>query len=86
MSELSKHLVLALCQLNPCHAVGVKDRGLQVVSEEQPEKRYLGQDLALWRDFQTSPNKRGGEWLDPLKTTIVPDQRCMTTWVVREVG
>jgi tellurite methyltransferase len=26
----------------------------------------------------------GGELLDPLKTTIVHDQRCMTTWVVRK--
>jgi tellurite methyltransferase len=28
----------------------------------------------------------GGELLDPLKTTIVQNQRCMTTWVVRKVG
>lgn len=26
----------------------------------------------------------GGEWLDPLKTTVVHNQRCMTTWVVRK--
>jgi tellurite methyltransferase len=26
----------------------------------------------------------GGELLDPLKTTIVQDQRCMTTWVLRK--
>jgi len=26
----------------------------------------------------------GGRLLDPLKTTIVQDQRCMTTWVVRK--
>jgi len=25
----------------------------------------------------------GGELLDPLKTTVVQDQRCMTTWVIR---
>lgn len=25
----------------------------------------------------------GGELLDPLKTTLVQDQRCMTTWVLR---
>jgi tellurite methyltransferase len=25
----------------------------------------------------------GGELMDPLKTTVVHDQRCMTTWVVR---
>lgn len=28
----------------------------------------------------------GGELLDPLKTTIVQDLRCMTTWVVRKVA
>jgi tellurite methyltransferase len=26
----------------------------------------------------------GGTLLDPLKTTVVQDQRCMTTWVVRK--
>ena len=26
----------------------------------------------------------GGELLDPLKTTIVHDQRAMTTWVLRK--
>jgi SAM-dependent methyltransferase len=26
----------------------------------------------------------GGELIDPLKTTVVHDQRCMTTWVVRK--
>ena len=25
-----------------------------------------------------------GRLLDPLKTTVVQDQRCMTTWVVRK--
>ena len=28
----------------------------------------------------------GGTLLDPLKTTVVQDQRCMTTWVVRKTG
>jgi hypothetical protein len=26
----------------------------------------------------------GGQLLDPLKTTIVQNQRCMTTWVLRK--
>jgi SAM-dependent methyltransferase len=26
----------------------------------------------------------GGQMADPLKTTVVQDQRCMTTWVVRK--
>jgi hypothetical protein len=28
----------------------------------------------------------GGQLLDPLKTTVVQNQRCMTTWVVRKNG
>lgn len=28
----------------------------------------------------------GGRQLDPLKTTIVQDQRCMTTWVLEKPG
>lgn len=28
----------------------------------------------------------GGTLVDPLKTTIVQDQRCMTTWVLRKTG
>ena len=28
----------------------------------------------------------GGELLDPLKTTVVQHQRCMTTWVVRKAA
>jgi len=28
----------------------------------------------------------GGELLDPIKTTVVQDQRAMTTWVVRKIA
>ena len=43
-------------------------------------ERYLVDEpllLALTRDL-------GGALVDPLKTTVVQDQRCMTTWVVRK--
>jgi len=30
-------------------------------------------------------NRLEGELLDPLKTTVVHDQRCMTTWVMRKL-
>jgi len=30
------------------------------------------------------PSALGAEWLDPLKTTVVQNQRSMTTWVVRK--
>lgn len=31
-------------------------------------------------------SRLGGELLDPVKTTVVQDQRSMTTWVVRKSG
>jgi tellurite methyltransferase len=44
--------------------------------------RYLVDEAALtaWT------SELGGVLLDPLKTTIVQDQRCMTTWVMRKSG
>lgn len=44
-------------------------------------ERYLV-DEALLLDWT---RRLGGVLLDPLKTTIVQDQRCMTTWVVRKM-
>jgi SAM-dependent methyltransferase len=38
---------------------------------DEPLLRNLAEDL-------------GGQLADPLKTTIVQDQRCMTTWVLRK--
>jgi len=45
-------------------------------------ERYLV-DEALLASFT---RELGAELLDPLKTTIVQNQRCMTTWVVRKVA
>lgn len=41
--------------------------------------RYLADESQLM-DYTTN---LGGDLADPLKTTIVQGQRCMTTWVVR---
>jgi hypothetical protein len=41
-------------------------------------ERYLVDEAQLTR----ATSRLGGRLLDPLKTTIVQDQRCMTTWVV----
>jgi hypothetical protein len=38
-------------------------------------------DEAMLMDFT---RRLGGQLLDPLKTTLVQDQRAMTTWVVRK--
>lgn len=43
-------------------------------------ERYLV-DEAFLLDLT---ERLGGELIDPLKTTIVQDQRCMTTWVLRQ--
>lgn len=45
-------------------------------------ERYLVDEpllMQLTRDL-------GGELVDPVKTTVVQGQRCMTTWVVRKRG
>jgi SAM-dependent methyltransferase len=45
-------------------------------------ERYLVDEsllLAFTREL-------GGDLLDPLKTTVVQNQRCMTTWVVRKLA
>jgi len=44
--------------------------------------RYLVDEAAVMRWTVDL----GGALLDPLKTTVVQDQRCMTTWVARRAG
>jgi SAM-dependent methyltransferase len=44
-------------------------------------ERYLVDEKLLMR----LTAELGGELLDPLKTTVVQNQRCMTTWVLRKV-
>ena len=43
-------------------------------------ERYLVDEALLLR----LTTELGGELADPLKTTVVQDQRCMTTWVMRK--
>jgi SAM-dependent methyltransferase len=44
-------------------------------------ERYLVDEAQL----MTLTRELGGALLDPLKTTVVQDQRAMTTWVLRKV-
>ena len=44
--------------------------------------RYLVDEEML----MTLTNELRGELLDPLKTTVVQDQRAMTTWVARKIA
>ena len=43
-------------------------------------ERYLVDEELL----MSRTRELGGELMDPLKTTVVQNQRCMTTWVVRK--
>jgi len=45
-------------------------------------ERFLVDELYLLRLTEDL----GGTLLDPLKTTVVQDRRCMTTWVLRAVA
>lgn len=45
-------------------------------------ERYLVDEALLVQLTE----KLGGRLADPLKTTVVQNQRCMTTWVVRKNG
>lgn len=45
-------------------------------------ERFLVDEPLLMRHTR----ELGGELLDPLKTTVVQAQRCMTTWITRKYG
>lgn len=45
-------------------------------------ERYLVDEALLLRLTE----QLGGQLADPLKTTVVQNQRCMTTWIVRRNG
>lgn len=73
---------LFFCRL--ASTIGMEDRcrrisGRRFVSPDGVE-RYLADEAML----VDATAKLGGELVDPLKTTVVQDQRCMTTWVVRK--
>jgi len=73
---------LLFCRL--ASAIGMETRVRQTVGRRfllpDGSERYLV-DEALLVELT---RKLGGTFLDPLKTTIVQNQRCMTTWVVRK--
>lgn len=64
--------------------VGMEERVVRLHGRQHrlPDgsERYLV-DEELLLDLTT---RLGGELLDPIKTTVVQDQRAMTTWVVRK--
>ena len=67
------------------------DIGMESRVRKLAGRRYLLPDgseryLVDQRMLLDLTRNLGGTLIDPLKTTIVQDQRCMTNWVVRKHG
>ena len=73
---------LLFCRL--ASAIGMETRVRQTQGRRfllpDGSERYLVDEAQLVE----LTRQLGGTFLDPLKTTIVQNQRCMTTWVVRK--
>jgi tellurite methyltransferase len=73
---------LLFCRL--ASGIGMEDRMRRIAGRRfllpDGSERYLVDEAML----VTLTRELGGRLLDPLKTTIVQDERCMTTWVVRK--
>ena len=73
---------LFFCRL--ASSIGIADRVRDVGNGrfQLPDgsERYLVDEAALMK----ATAALGGELLDPLKTTVVQNQRAMTTWVLRK--
>jgi ubiquinone/menaquinone biosynthesis C-methylase UbiE len=73
---------LFFCRL--ASSIGIADRVRPVGNGrfQLPDgsERYLVDEAAL----MAATVRLGGELVDPLKTTVVQDQRAMTTWVLRK--
>jgi len=75
---------LFFCRL--ASSIGMEDRMQPIAGRRyrlpDGSDRYLVDESLL----MTLTHTLGGELLDPLKTSVVQNQRCMTTWVVRKTA
>jgi tellurite methyltransferase len=73
---------LFFCRL--ASTIGMEDRCRQVAGRRfvSPDgvERYLVDEKIL----VAATKQLGGALVDPLKTTVVQNQRCMTTWIIRK--
>ena len=73
---------MLFCRL--ASSIGMEDRvrplGGRRFALPDGSERYLVDEAIL---MELTANL-GGKLLDPLKTTVVQNQRCMTTWVIRK--
>ena len=82
MWRVLKPAGMLFCRL--ASSIGMEDRVTRIAGRRfslpDGSVRYLVDEPMLmdWTD------RLGGSLLDPLKTTVVQSQRCMTTWVVRK--
>jgi hypothetical protein len=75
---------LLFCRL--ASSIGMESRvqrigGRRFLLPDESE-RYLVDEALL----EKLTDELGGQLADPLKTTVVQNQRCMTTWMVRKKG
>jgi SAM-dependent methyltransferase len=74
---------MLFCRL--ASSIGIEDRvrplGGRRFALPDGSERFLVDEAML----MTTTARLGGELLDPLKTTVVQNQRSMTTWVVRKL-
>ncbi len=75
---------LLFCRL--ASSIGMEGRFEQVAGRRHRlldgSERYLVDEALL----MAATEELGGHLEDPLKTTVVQNQRCMTTWVVRKMN
>jgi len=74
---------LLFCRL--ASTIGMEERmqplgGRRFALPDGSERYLVDEDTLL-----ALTKRLGGILVDPLKTTVVQDQRCMTTWVVRKM-
>jgi|ERR1017187_5649541 SAM-dependent methyltransferase len=73
---------LLFCRL--ASSIGMEDQVQRIAGRRfrlpDGSERYLVDEALLLR----LTAELGGQLIDPLKTTIVQNQRCMTTWIVRK--
>jgi hypothetical protein len=73
---------LLFCRL--ASDIGMEGRFQQIAGRRfrllDGSERYLVDEALLLR----ATAELGGQLVDPLKTTVVQGQRCMTTWVLRK--
>jgi tellurite methyltransferase len=74
---------LFFCRL--ASSIGLEQRVKRIAGRRfllpDGSERYLVDEAMLVR----LTGELGGELIDPLKTTVVQNQRCMTTWVLRKL-